>query len=216
MIFINLEKDMKHTLKNQSKRAGIVLTAAVAFAIFGTGTAQAQTFTSVDFSIEKRTSEAKEVAAGDLNCSFRESDLGPYALVSYNCHADAVAFVEGCVYKNRLISDTELTTATDVSNVEDNHEAELYIAKANGSINVTVITTIPHAAHGGGGETELCPHIEVNGPEPEQEVIAIRWCNVSLTDTTNDLVGGTATELFEEFNAGAGVVPSCEEILAAP
>ena len=205
---------MKHILKNQSRRAGIVL-AAAAIATFGTGTALAQTFTSVDFSIEKRTSEAQEVAAGDLNCSFRESDLGPYALVSYECKADAVAVVEGCIYKGRLISETASSVFTDVSNVEAGHEAEIYIAKNNGSINGTVITTIPHAAHGGGGEVNLCPHIEVNGPEPEQEVIAIRWCNVSLTDTTNGIEGGTATELFAEFNAGAGVVPSCTEILPA-
>ena len=208
---------MKHTLKNQAKRSSITLTAAIALAILGTGIAQAAVFTNVDFSIEQRTSEAKEVAAGDLNCSFRESDLGPYALVSYNCHAEAVAFVEGCVYKNRLISETVETIATDVSNTEAGHEAELFLAKANGSINGTVITTIPEAPHGGGGgEAELCPHIEVNGPEPVQEVIAIRWCNVTLTDTTNGLEGGTATELYEEFNAGAGVVPSCTEILATP
>jgi len=215
MTFKYEEKDMKHTLKNQSKRTSIAL-AVVAIATFGTGTAQAATFTSVDFSIEKRTSEAKEVAAGDLNCSFRESDLGPYALVTYECNAAAVAVVEGCIYKGRLISATESSVFTNVSNVEDGHEAEIYLAKANGSINGTVITTIPHAAHGGGGEAELCPHIEVNGPEPVQEVIAIRWCNVSLTDTTNNLEGGTATELFQEFNAGAGAVPSCEEILATP
>ena len=210
---------MKHTLKNQAKRSSITLTAAIALAILGTGIAQAAVFTNVDFSIEQRTNEAKEVAAGDLNCSFREKELGPFALISYDCRAAAVAVVEGCVFKNRLISATELTIATDVSNTEDGHEAEIFLAKQNGAINGTVITAVPEAPHGGGGggETHLCPELgEVNGPEPEQEVIAIRWCNVSLTDTTTPLDGATATELFEEFNAGAGVVPSCEEILAAP
>jgi len=205
---------MKHTLKSQPMRAGSIL-AAVASAMFITGTAQAQTFTSVDFSIEKRTSEAKEVAAGDLNCSFRETDLGPYALVSYECNAAAAVVVEGCIYKGKLISATESSVLTDLSNVEAGHEAEVFIAKNNGSINGTVITS-PEVAHGGGGETNLCPHIEVNGPEPVQEVIAVRYCNVSLTDTTNGVEGGTATELFEELNAGAGAVPSCAEILPSP
>ena len=205
---------MKHTFINQARRTGVALSSAVAFAMFGIGTVQAATFTSVDFDIAARTSEAKEVAAGDLICSFRESGLGPYALVTYECNAAAVAVVEGCIYKNKLISATELSLYTDVSNVEGGHEAEVFLAKNNGTINGSVVTTLPHVGGGGGGETHLCPELgEINGPEPVQEVLAIRWCNVSLTDTANNVVGGTASELFEEFNSAAGTLPSCSEML---
>jgi hypothetical protein len=209
------EKDMTHTLKTQARRTGVA--AAVAFAVFGTGTAQAAVFASADISIAPRTNEAKEVAAGDLVCSFREKGLGPYAQVSYECKAAAVAVVEACVYKNKIISATETSVFTDVSNVEGGHEGEVFLAKNNGQINDSVVTAVPEGGEGGGGgggETHLCPEIgEVNGPVPEQEVVAIRWCNASLTDTTNNLVGAEVGELFQEFIPGAGTVPSCAEIV---
>ena len=49
----------------------------------------------------------------------------------------------------------------------------------------------------------------------EQGVIAARWCDMSLTDTSNGIVGATETELFEVFARGVAVtVPSCNEMLA--
>ena len=88
---------MKYTLKNQSKWASIVLTAA-AFSTFGAATVSAAppsgepAFARADISIESRGEEA-----GSLNCSFRETGLGSYALVAYECRADAAAVVEGCL-----------------------------------------------------------------------------------------------------------------------
>jgi len=207
---------MKHTLKNQSMWAGIAL-AVVASATFVTGTALAAPptgepgFARADISIATRDSEAQEVAAGDLVCSFRETGLNPFALVSYECRADAAALLEGCFFKNKLVIDagTELTVALDVSNVEaGGHEAELFLANNSGAINGEVITAAeaPHTPGGG----HLCP-------EPlEQGVIAARWCGTSLTDTTNNIVGAEVTELLETFTRGAFTVPSCAEILATP
>jgi len=208
---------MKHTLKNTAKLSGLALAAVAAFTAFGTGAAQAATFTKASITIAPRTSEAKETTAGDLNCSFTETGLGPYAQVSYECKAAAVGVVEACVYKNKIISATQLSTFTNVSNVEGGHEAQVFLAKANGTVSGSVITAIPEAEGGGGGEeAELCPELgEVNGPEPAVEVVAVRWCNASLTDTTNNIVGTTVGELFQEFFPGA-TVPSCAVLLGTP
>ena len=206
---------MKHARRNQSKRTGIAL-ATVAFVAFGTGTALADpptgeiTFAKADINIATRTSEAQEIAAGDLICSFRETGLTPFALVTYECYAAAAAVVEGCFFKNKFVADagTELTVGLDVSNVEAGHEEEIFLANNSGSIRGEVVTAIPEAPHTPGGG-HLCP-------EPlEQAVIAARWCGMSLTDTTNDIVGATELELFEVLARGVNVaVPTCAEMLA--
>ena len=201
---------MKHARRNQFKRDGIAL-AVVAFATFGTGTTLAApptgepTFTKADISIEPRGEEA-----GSLNCSFRETGLGSFALVSYECRADAAAVVEGCLFRNKFVPDagTATTIGLDVSNLEENHPAEQFIANNSGAINGEVITAIPEAPHVPGGG-HLCA-------EPlEAVIIAARWCGASLTDTTNNIVGATVDELYEEFVPGVGAnVPSCDDMLA--
>ena len=209
---------MKHTLKIQSRQAGIAL-AAVAFATFGTGTVLAApptgeiTFTKADINIATRTSEAQEIVAGDLICSFTETGLLPFDLVSYECKAAAAAVVEGCFFKNKFVAaaGTETTIGYDLSNVEGGHEAEIFLANNSGAIRGEVVTAIPEAPHMPGGG-HLCT-------EPlEQGVIAARWCGLSLTDTTYNIVGTTEVELFEVLARGvAPAVPTCEEMLnAAP
>jgi hypothetical protein len=212
---------MKQTLKNQAKRSGIALAAVGAFAAFGTVLAAppagGPTFTKASITVAPRTSEANETTAGDLNCSFTETGVGPYAQVSYECKAAVVGVVEACVYKNKIISATQLSTFTNVSNVEGGHEAQVFLAKANGTVTGSVITAIPEAGEGGGGgEQHLCPELgEINGPEPTEEVVAVRWCNASLTDTTNNIQGAAVTELFQEFYPGS-TVPSCAVLLNPP
>jgi hypothetical protein len=211
---------MKCTHTSQTKRSALALAAVGAFAAFGTlaaPPASGPAFTKASITIAPRTSEAKETTAGDLDCSFTETGLGAYAQVSYECKAAAVGVVEACVYKNKIISATQLSTFTNVSNVEGGHGGEVLLAKANGTISGSIITAIPEAGEGGGGggggEGNLCPEIgEVNGPTPEQEVVAVRWCNASLTDTSNNIVGTTVGELFQEFYPGS-TVPSCTELL---
>ena len=215
MKFSSQEKDMKHILKNQFKQASLVL-AAAAFATFGTGTALAApptgeiAFAKADIDIATRTSEAQEIAAGDLVCSFRETGLLPFDLVSYECKAAAAAVVEGCFFKNKFVAaaGTETTIGYDVSNVEAGHEAEVFLANNSGAVRGEVVTAIPEAPHTPGGG-HLCT-------EPlEQGVIAARWCEMSLTDTTNNIVGTTELELFEVLARGVGVaVPTCDEMLS--
>jgi len=215
---------MKQTLKNQAKLSGIALAAVGAFAAFGAVLAAppagGPTFTKASITVAPRTSEANEVTAGDLDCSFTETGLGPYAVVGYECKAAAVGVVEACVYKNRIISATQLSTFTNVTNVEGEHGAPVLLAKANGAITGSVTTAIPEAGEGGGGEpAELCPELPETGgeggPAPEVAVVAIRWCNASLTDTTNNIVGATVGEVFKEFFPGS-TVPSCAVLLTPP
>lgn len=208
--FIKIEvKDMKHTLKNQFGRSGIAL-AAIAFLTFGTATALAApptgapAFAKADISIEPRGE-----GAGSLNCSWRETGLGPLALVSYECNAAAGAVVEGCFFRNKFVADagTETTVQLDISNVEAGHDPELFIANNSGAISGELLVA-PEAPHGGGGGHLCAEPLEVG-------IIAARYCDMSLTDTTNGLVGTTEVELFEVFARGVAVtVPSCAEMLA--
>lgn len=202
---------MKHTIKHQAKRSGITLAAVVALSTLGIGSALAQSFTKADISIAPRSSESKEVAAGDLVCSWQETGLGSYQVVTYNCGAQAVGVLEGCVYKNKLISTTVLSTFTDVNGGEHG-EGAAFISNNSGRINGSTTTAVPESHGGGEG---LCPEVGETGQQPEVEVVAIRWCNASLTDTTNNLVGATTSELFEEFVSGGGTVPSCTDLLSA-
>lgn len=207
---------MKPSIKHCATRAGMVLATAGALAALGIGTAQAQTFDSVDFQVATKTNEAKEVGAGDLVCSWRESGLASYQVVSYDCSAEAVGAVLACVYKNRIISDTVLVTAQDVSSAGGHGggggEEDVFLANNSGRINGS--TTISLEQLGGPETHQLCPELgEVNGPEPAVEAVAVRYCNVSLADTTNNVLGGTQGELFTVLQSGSYTVPSCPELL---
>jgi len=202
---------MKRTATTQVKRTNITLAAAVAFAVLGTGTALAApptgvpTFASADISIEPRGEEA-----GGLTCSWRETGLLPIQVVTYSCEAGAVGVVTGCVYHNKLVAGlpTELATFQDVTG--EGHEGVAFLSKNNGAINGSTTTAIPEAGHGGGEGGELCVEPMV------EEVLAVRWCNASLWDTTNNLQGAQVDELFLEFTSGGAAVPSCAELLPAP
>jgi len=200
---------MKQTVKNQAKRAGIAL--AAAFAAFGTGTAQAAppppggpTFASASISIEPRGE-----AAGGLTCSWRETGVGPSAVVYYTCTAGVVGALKACVYKGRVIynSPTKLDIFKDVTG--EHGGAVPFLSQKNGLISASTTTPIP--------EVEVPEGAPVLCTEPSvEEAVAVRWCNASLTDTTNTLVGATVDELFLEFFPGVGTVPSCNELLATP
>ena len=200
---------MKHTINNQSKstkQAGIAL-AVVAFATFGTALSAPPTgepgFAKADISIETRGE-----AAGSLNCSWRETGLAPLALVAYECTAAAGAVVEGCFYKNKFVPDagTETTVELGMTNVQAGHDTELYLASNGGAISGEILLA-PEAPHTPGGG-HLCTEPLV------QAVIAARYCDMSLTDTTNNLEGTTELELFEVLARGVGVsVPTCDEML---
>lgn len=199
---------MKHTLKNQARLAGITCAAAAACVAFGTALADptptTPTFTSASISIEPRGEEA-----GGLNCSWREAGLGAFTVVTYKCDAAAVGVLEGCSYRNKIVSNItpELEVFTNVTG--EGHDGVAFFSKNNGQIMGTTITAIPEGPHVPEG-AELCPEPTV------PEVIAVRWCNASLVDATNGITGATVGELFEEFFSGYASVPSCAEMLAAP
>jgi hypothetical protein len=207
------ETDMKHTLKNQGKRAGITPAAVVAFAVLGTGTALAApaapaastpTFKSAAISIEPRGE-----AAGGLTCSWRETGVGASQVVYYTCSAGVVAALKVCVYKNRVIynSPTRLDTFTDVSG--EHNQPEPFLSQKNGQINGSITTAVP-VIEVPEGAPVLCDEPTV------EEVAAVRWCNTALTDVTNNLVGAEVGELYQEFYSGLGTVPSCSDLGASP
>jgi len=198
---------MKHAHGNKTGHSVITLAAMVTFASLVVDTALADpqpdvpTFAKADISIAPRGEEA-----GGLTCSWQETGLGPFQVIYYTCQAGAVGAMEACVYKNRIITNTptRLSVFKDVTG--EGHGGVPFLSKNNGQINATTTTAIPETH----GEGELCVEPTV------AEIVAVRWCNASLTDTTNGLLGTTTGELFQEFISGAGTVPSCTELLASP
>lgn len=189
---------MKQTLRNQAKRTGVALAAMAAFTALGTGTAQAApTFTRADITLD---------VAGNLTCGFRETGLGAYSLITYDCGAQALGVVSGCFVRNKFVGGP---TSTAVFHNVTAEESVALLAKNNGTVNSTITVEAPES-HGGG---ETCT-------EPaESQPIAVRWCNASLVDMTNGIVGATASELFAQLartGTSVIVVPSCAELIATP
>lgn len=119
--------------------------------------------------------------------------------------------VEGCFFKNKFVADagTETTTQSGITNVQAGHDPELFLANNSGAISSEILVA-PEAPHVPGGG-HLCPEALV------QAVIAARYCDASLMDVTNTLVGATVSEVYEELARGVAVaVPSCADMLAAP
>ena len=187
---------MKQTLRNQAKRTGVAL-AAMAFTALGTGTAQAApTFTRADITLD---------VAGNLTCGFRETGLGAYSLITYGCGAQALGVVSGCFARNKFVGPTSTAVFHNVTA----EESVALLAKNNGTVNSTITVEAPES-HGGG---ETCT-------EPaESQPIAVRWCNASLVDMTNGIVGASLGELFAQLartGTSVIVVPSCAELIATP
>ena len=185
---------MKHTFVKQARRTGIAL-AAGAFAVLAMGVAQAATFASAEISIAPRGEEA-----GSLVCKWRETGLGPTQVVYYTCGAGAVGVLKACVYKNRVIfnSPSKLEAFSNVIGGEHGG-AEPFLSQKNGQINASTTTPIPQLE----AATELCTEPSV------ESVVAVRWCNATLTDATNNLMGASVGELYLEFYPGVGTVPPC-------
>ena len=189
---------MKHRPGRQARRAGIALAAAAAFAALGIGTAQAAQFTRADITLD---------SAGNLTCGFRETGLGALSLVTYDCGALALGVVSGCFVKNKFVGPFAVSISKDVTT----HESNPLLAKNNGAINGSITVEVPE---GGGGEVQ-CNHEA--GAEPQ--VVAVRWCNASLMDVTNNIVGATSgqlTDILLRTGDQVAPIPTCTEILAAP
>lgn len=187
----------------QTRCAGLALAATAVFAMLMAGTAQAAEFASADISVEPRGEEA-----GGLTCAWRETGVGPSQVVYYTCSAGAVGALRACVYKNRVIYNSPVRL--DIfKNVTGEHGGAVpFLGQRNGQINASTTTPIPEVEVPEGAELCLEPAVET--------VVAVRWCNSSLTDVTHNLVGAAVTELFRDFVSAVGIVPSCADLLASP
>ena len=190
---------MRHTIKAQGKRVGFAFVAVGAMTVLGAGAAQAQTFERADIALDN---------AGNLQCRFLETGLGAQSLISYSCGAEAVGVISGCFAKNKFVGPTSLAVFKNVSNQGEEGEGATLLANNNGSVRSTITVDVPES-HGG----EVCT-------EPaEARPIAVRWCNASLVDITNNVIGATAGDLLELVARTGTVVPdipTCAELLAAP
>lgn len=191
---------MTHTLKNQTRRAGIALAVVTALAALGTGTAQAQQFASATISLDR---------FGNLECNFRETGLiptapnGEPATVRYDCASQYVGVLQQCFLKNKAVGNSQLLIFQNIHP----EEVENFEVRSNGSVRATILTQVPES------ETNalLCT------VPSELTVTAVRWCNNSLRDLTNNITGATAAELFASLvSNGTGSVPSCADLANGP
>ena len=208
---------MKQTFGMQAGLACIAL-AAAAFVAPGIANAQSAattpaapvtfpTFTSAQLSIE--TSTAGEAATGGLTCRWQEVELQKFQLIPYACDADVVGALQACVSRNKLVGAASQLIATKHPLGAEGGPVG-FVSNSNGRINGTTTTAPGAEAEGAGG---------LQCTEPAQaQVVAVRWCNASLTDTTNNnLVGATTSELFQQFYSGlSATVPTCTQLLAPP
>ena len=194
---------MKRTFEKHANRASLALAATAAFAAFGFGTAQAAdapvttpTFTTADLSLN---------SVGFLQAAFKEAGLAPSASVHYTSGATDVGWVSQCFVKNKPV--TNLPVALHVAHTADGlTTTRTYKATKTGVITQAILTAYPTAE--AEVQEPLCP--ETEGVTITEEITAIRWCNASLMDTTNGIIGATAPELFLQMvRNGSAAVPSC-------
>jgi hypothetical protein len=194
---------MKHTFGKQAQRAGIALAAVAAFSALGIATAQAApAFTTADLSIN---------SVGFLEAAFKETGLAPGAAVNYTSGATDVGWVSQCFVKNKPVANLPISLHV-AHTVDGLTTTRTYTATRQGVITKAILTAYPTV------EEEpvdpLCP--ETEGVVITEEITAIRWCNASLTDTTNG-VSATEPELFLKIvRNGTGTVPSCATLATLP
>jgi len=185
---------MKRTFTHQAKRAGIALAAVAAFAVLGIGTAQAQEFTSAAVTHDR---------FGNLECVFRETGLPPGGTVRYDCTGQYVGVLQQCMLGRKAVGNPKLLIFQDISA----SEVENFEVNRNGQVRAAIVTMIPESEN----VNLLC-----TAPS-ELTTTAVRWCNNSLVDLTNNIVGATAPELFVRLVAtSGGSVPACAVLANGP
>ena len=186
---------MKHTLTLHAKRAGIALAAVAAFAALGIGTAQAApTFASANVTLDR---------FGNLECAFRETGLPPFGVVRYDCTSQHVGVLQQCILGRKAVGNSKLLIFQDISA----GEVENFEIPRNGTVRAAIITNIPESENA----SLIC-----TAPS-ELTTTAVRWCNNSLVDLTNNILGASAPELFVQLVSNAsGSVPSCAVLANGP
>jgi hypothetical protein len=195
---------MKRTFTHQAKRAGIALATVAAFSALGTGTALAQAFSIADISIN---------SVGFLECAFKETGLVPGASVDFTCGATDVGWLTQCFIRNKPVAN--IAPKLHVAHAADGlTTSRTLVATNRGTITNAILTAYPTAEEVP-GEEPLCP--EVEGVTITEEITAIRWCNASLVDTTNNILGASEPELFRQLKRnGASNVPDCATLATLP
>ena len=197
---------MEHTFGKQARPACIALAAGAFMALGGITIAIAQTApaTTPTFVSAKISIELSGDAAGGLTCAWRETGLPPSMTIYYSCGAGAVVVLRACVYKNKVIyqSPTRLDVFKNVSGAEEGEGGNVPFLSTKNGQGVSASTTT------------LVPEVESEGQElclapSAATIVAVRWCNALLKDVTDNVVGATSTELFQEFYSGVGTVPDC-------
>jgi len=86
-------------------------------------------------------------------------------------------------------------------------ELENFEIPRNGTVRAAIITNIPESENAS---------LTCTAPS-ELTTTAVRWCNNSLVDLTNNILGASAPELFVQLVSNAsGSVPSCAVLANGP
>jgi hypothetical protein len=195
---------MKRPFTHQAKRARIALAAVAAFSALGIGAAQAQSFVTADLTVN---------SVGFLDCAFKETGLIPGVTINYTCAATDVGWVTQCFIRNKPLSN--IAPKLHVAHAADGLvTTQGRNATNRRTVTSAILTAYPTVEEQPGTEP-LCP--EVEGQTITEEITAIRWCNASLVDTTNNIPGATVPELFRSLTQrGAGNVPPCTTLAILP
>lgn len=198
---------MKYTHVCQARRAVIGLSAMATVLIAAIGTAQAQSFFRAEISVN---------SFGFLDCSFKEADLGAGASVDYTCGAQDIGWVTQCFYKNKPLSNGPTTLYV----AHDQTTYRTLIANQQGTIMAGILTAYPTVEEEPAAEP--CADIAVGGrgnreTEVTETITAIRWCDSSLIDTSNGIVGAEQPDLLLQLERGGSTaVPACEVLRTLP
>jgi hypothetical protein len=87
-----------------------------------------------------------------------------------------------------------------------------YTATRQGVITQTILTAYPTAE--AEVQEPLCP--ETEGVVITEEITAIRWCNASLMDTTNNVSVTEPTLFLQMKRNGSSAVPECSVLATLP
>ena len=194
---------MIYTFGKHAKLSGIALAAVAAFTALGSGTAQAASFATADISIN---------SVGFIDASFKETGLAPGAEVDYTSGATDVGWMTQCFIKNKPVAN--IAPKLHVAHAADGLTTDRTLVASNrGTITGSILTAYPTAE-----ENDLVPPLcpEVEGVTMTEEITAIRWCNASLTDATNNITASEASLFLQIKRNGSSAVPECGSLATLP
>jgi hypothetical protein len=118
-------------------------------------------------------------SVGNLVCSWKEAGLGTNQNIDYECTAGFVAAFYQCVNKGG--GEPRPHTATDTSVTSKG----TFNSGRNGQITASLTAALPTPP------SDFCP----NSRNWTLKLVGARWCDTSLEDVTNHIVGATEPQL---------------------